>query len=86
MSLLLNKLISRLTNLIPNKTVRSITRSAGYAAKGAARYGIYEADRAASFAEAERTGERITCAEFPVLLATLVQATRFTGGPDSTSG
>ena len=67
------RLFGKLLNLIPNKRVREITRHAGYAAEDAARHGIYEADRSARFAEAERTGERITCAEFSVLPATLTE-------------
>ena len=62
-----------LSKLVPNKGVRSIARKVGSATDKAVAHGAYEADRAAFFAEAERTGERTTRAEFPVLPKTLAE-------------
>ena len=62
-----------LSKLIPDKGARSIVRKVGRVADKAISHGVYEADRAAFFAEAERTGERTTPAEFPVLPTTLAE-------------
>jgi hypothetical protein len=67
------RLFRNLLKLIPNYKVRSIVRRVGVTADKAVTHGIYEADRAAFFDEAEKTGERIIRAEFPVLPATLAE-------------
>ena len=66
-------LFRNLSKLIPNNKVRSIARHVGGAADKAVAHDVYEADRAAFFDEAEKTGERIIRAEFPVLPATLAE-------------
>ena len=64
-------IFKELSKLIPDKGVRSVAKRVGSAADKAITHGAYEADRNAFFAEAERTGERTTPAEFPVLPMTL---------------